>query len=75
MHLAAACRTPVVALFGPSIEHQWRPWMSRHEIVMPPAVSNGSAPDPIYDALNRSMTDISGQDVIAACERMLTPVT
>lgn len=73
MHLAAACQTPVVALFGPSIEHQWHPWKSRHEIVTPPASSDCVPPDPIYDALNRSMLDIAGQDVIAACERMLSP--
>lgn len=72
MHLAAACQTPAVALFGPSIEHQWRPWKSRHEIVAPPAILSGATPDPIYDALNRSMLDIAEQDVIAACERMLS---
>lgn len=26
MHMAAAVGTPVVALFGPSGEHQWGPW-------------------------------------------------
>jgi heptosyltransferase-3 len=27
MHIAAAMGTPVVALFGPSGEHEWGPWM------------------------------------------------
>lgn len=33
MHLAAAVGTPVVALFGPSNEHEWGPWMVPHRIV------------------------------------------
>ncbi len=33
MHIAAAMQTPVVALFGPSGEHQWRPWQVAHRIV------------------------------------------
>lgn len=33
MHLAAAMGTPVVALFGPSGEDEWRPWRVRHRVV------------------------------------------
>ena len=33
MHIAAAMGTPVVALFGPSGEHEWGPWMTPHRIV------------------------------------------
>ncbi|MBL0142575.1 MAG: putative lipopolysaccharide heptosyltransferase III [Betaproteobacteria bacterium] len=33
MHIAAAMGTPVVALFGPSGEHQWGPWMVPHRVV------------------------------------------
>jgi heptosyltransferase-3 len=33
MHIAAAMRTPVVALFGPSGEVEWRPWGVPHRIV------------------------------------------
>jgi heptosyltransferase-3 len=33
MHIAAAVGTPVVALFGPSGEHEWGPWMVPHRIV------------------------------------------
>ena len=33
MHLAAAMRTPAVALFGPSGEDEWRPWQVKHRIV------------------------------------------
>jgi heptosyltransferase III len=34
MHIAAAMQTPVVALFGPSGEHQWRPWEVAHRVVV-----------------------------------------
>jgi heptosyltransferase-3 len=33
MHIAAAMGTPVVALFGPSGEVEWRPWGVPHRIV------------------------------------------
>ena len=33
MHIAAAVKTPTVALFGPSGELEWAPWGVRHRIV------------------------------------------
>lgn len=33
MHIASAMRTPVVALFGPSGDKEWAPWMVPHRIV------------------------------------------
>ena len=33
MHIAAAMRTPVVALFGPSGDAEWGPWMVPHRVV------------------------------------------
>ena len=33
MHIAAAVGTPVVALFGPSGELEWGPWMVPHRVV------------------------------------------
>ena len=34
MHIAAAMGTPVLALFGPSGEHEWGPWMVPHRVVV-----------------------------------------
>lgn len=34
MHIAAAMRTPTVALFGPSGEVEWGPWRVAHRIVV-----------------------------------------
>jgi heptosyltransferase III len=33
MHIAAAVGTPTVALFGPSGETEWGPWMVRSRIL------------------------------------------
>ncbi len=60
MHLAAACQTPIVALFGPSDERVWRPWQVRHELVSPP----GEVPH------LRRMDDVSVAQVLAACRRV-----
>ena len=34
MHIAAAMGTPTLALFGPSGEHEWGPWMVRQRVVV-----------------------------------------
>ena len=34
MHIAAAMGTPALALFGPSGEHEWGPWMVRARVVV-----------------------------------------
>lgn len=33
MHMAAALKTPVIALFGPSGEHNWAPWGEGHTVI------------------------------------------
>ncbi len=33
MHIAAAVGTPVIALFGPSGEHNWGPWGQGHTVI------------------------------------------
>ena len=33
MHMAAAMNTPLVALFGPSGDHEWGPWMCAHRVI------------------------------------------
>jgi heptosyltransferase III len=33
MHIAAAVGTPIVAMFGPSSEVKWGPWMVEHRVV------------------------------------------
>jgi heptosyltransferase-3 len=71
MHLAAACQCPVVALFGPSIEHHWHPWKSPYEIVSSGGLLHRNYPAFLYDAEKRSMLDIQTEEVISAGRRML----
>jgi heptosyltransferase-3 len=71
MHLAAACATPIVALFGPSIEEHWRPWQAACRLITPPLHSDAVVP-PGYDRrTGRRTADITTADVIAACEALL----
>ena len=72
MHLAAACRCPVVTLFGPSIEDHWYPWRVPYRIVTSPGYQ------PIEDikqryarVKKRTMEEIQARQVIAACEALL----
>jgi heptosyltransferase-3 len=73
MHLAAACRCPVVALFGPSIEDHWHPWQTPYRI----ATSHGYAPvsdvaERYAGVKKRTMNEIEARDVVAACEELLS---
>ena len=72
MHLAAACKCPVVTLFGPSIEDHWYPWQVPYRIV----TSHGYVPvanmvERYAQVKKRTMTEIQAQDVIAACGELL----
>ncbi len=73
MHLAAACRCPVVALFGPSIEDHWHPWQAPYRIV----TSHGYVPVPntverYARVKKRTMKEIEAADVVAACDALLS---
>jgi len=72
MHLAAACRCPVVTLFGPSIEDHWYPWRVPYRIVTTPGYQ------PVEDVRQRyaqvkkrTMAEIQPRQVIAACDELL----
>ena len=71
MHLASACRCPIVALFGPSIEDYWHPWQVPYRIV----TSHGYVPpmdiaERYVRIKQRKMEEIAAQDVIAACDEL-----
>jgi heptosyltransferase-3 len=76
MHLAAACRCPVVALFGPSIEDYWHPWQAPYRIV----TSHGYAPvedtaERYARVKKRTMEEIEARDVVAACDALLSEMS
>ncbi|MFT3734611.1 MAG: putative lipopolysaccharide heptosyltransferase III [Rhodocyclaceae bacterium] len=72
MHIAAAVGTPCVALFGPSGDKEWGPWMVRHEIVTSshpcrPCGQDGCGGGKVSECL----TTIPVQQVLAAVDRVL----
>lgn len=72
MHIAAAVGTPCVALFGPSGDKEWGPWMVRNEIVASnhscrPCGLDGCGGSKISDCL----TIITAQQVLDAIDRTL----
>jgi heptosyltransferase-3 len=72
MHVAAAVKTPVVALFGPSKEQNWRPWGDGHLVLKR---------DPFCSQLRRKRCEVTKrcecletlrvEEVIAAVEDQL----
>jgi heptosyltransferase-3 len=72
MHLAAACRCPVVTLFGPSIEDHWYPWQTPYRIVTSHGYAPGENTVERYAAVKkRTMNEIDSRDVIQACDELL----
>ena len=73
MHLAAACRCPVVALFGPSIEDHWYPWLVPHRIVTTPGyVPVENVKERYMRVKRRTMEEIQARDVIAAVDELMS---
>jgi heptosyltransferase III len=72
MHLAAAMGTPVVALFGPSGDSEWRPWRVKHRVV-----TSGHACRPCGNdgcgggKLSECLTTLDIDPVHAAVEQLL----
>ena len=75
MHIAAAMGTPVVALFGPSGEVEWRPWGVPHRIVSSsvhpcrPCGQDGCGGGKVSECL----TSIAPDAVLEAAQSLLRP--
>ncbi|MBS4097564.1 MAG: putative lipopolysaccharide heptosyltransferase III [Sulfuricella sp.] len=72
MHIAAAMGTPTVALFGPSGDKEWGPWMVRHRIVTSdhacrPCGHDGCGGGKVSDCL----ATISVADVLVAVKEVM----
>lgn len=71
MHLAAACHTPIVALFGPTNEHQWAPWKSNTHLVLAKRDGAEKLANGFYEPSQIPMDRIPVSDVINACNEIL----
>ena len=75
MHIAAAMGTPVVALFGPSGETEWRPWGVPHRIVASgaypcrPCGQDGCGGGKVSECL----ASIAPETVLDAAQSLLRP--
>lgn len=74
MHIAAAMGTPTVALFGPSGDVEWGPWMVSHRIVSAdfscrPCGLDGCGGGKVSECL----TTLPVDKVRKACEELLAP--
>lgn len=73
MHIAAAMQTPVIALFGPSGEDAWGPWLVPHRVLASnqypcrPCGNDGCGGGKISECL----TTLPAHRVIAALEELL----
>ena len=73
MHIAAAMGTPALALFGPSGEQEWGPWMVPHRVVVSrahpcrPCGIDGCGGGKVSECL----TTLAVDDVHAALESLL----
>ncbi len=70
MHLAAAMRTPTVALFGPSVISAWTPWGNRAEVVSGACACNPSNYAKCAPGHTPCMTAISVSSVMEAAGRI-----
>ena len=71
MHIAAAMQTPVVALFGPSGEQEWGPWMTPQRVITSshtcrPCGNDGCAGSKVSECL----TTLPVERVINAVEEL-----
>jgi heptosyltransferase-3 len=75
MHLAAACRCPVVALFGPTIEDHWHPWQVPYRIVTVPGYVTAANPVERYARIRgRTMQEVQAHDVVEACDDLMAEI-
>ena len=73
MHIAAAMGTPVVALFGPSGDREWGPWMVPHRVIASamhpcrPCGRDGCGGSKVSDCLET----LTALEVLSASESLL----
>jgi len=76
MHMAAALKKDVVALFGPSKVNEWHPWKTRCRLLKASDYGSSLDPDNVKTVTSeRYLSAIPVSDVIKAIEEMLAKTT
>ncbi|MDC9615758.1 putative lipopolysaccharide heptosyltransferase III [Xenorhabdus khoisanae] len=73
MHMAAALKTPCIALFGPSKLVFWRPWEVNGEVIWAGNYGKLPAPDDIDTKTDVRYLDLIPTDVVIAAARRYLP--
>ncbi|MBD1227527.1 putative lipopolysaccharide heptosyltransferase III [Xenorhabdus griffiniae] len=69
MHMAAALKTPCVALFGPSKLTFWKPWQSVGEVIWAGDYGNIPHPDDIKTGTSKRYLDLIPTDAVISAAR------
>ncbi|MCC8379962.1 putative lipopolysaccharide heptosyltransferase III [Xenorhabdus sp. PB30.3] len=69
MHMAAALKTPCIALFGPSKLTFWKPWESIGEVIWAGDYGNIPHPDDIKTHTNERYLDLISADTVISAAR------
>ncbi len=78
MHIAAAVKTPVIALFGPSGDHMWGPWGEGHLVIKKDWLCRPCGEDGCQGSkVSQCLVEITTDEVISGIETRLnaSPVT
>ncbi|MDR1397035.1 MAG: putative lipopolysaccharide heptosyltransferase III [Desulfarculales bacterium] len=72
MHLAAAMGTPTVAVFGPSSEVSWHPWMVKHRLLIGPCPEHPCHRAGCNDSgISRCLTSLPVEPVLQAIDELM----
>lgn len=73
MHIAAAIKTPIIALFGPSGFHHWGPWITEHIVLFKDMPCRPCGQDGCNGSKHSLCLDmITTEDMREAIDKMLT---
>ena len=72
MHIAAAVKTPVIALFGPSGDHMWGPWGEGHLVIKKDWPCRPCGEDGCQGSkVSKCLVEITTDEVISGIETQL----
>ena len=75
MHIAAAVKTPVLALFGPSVDIMWGPWGKGHRVIKKNWPCRPCGQDGCEGSkVSRCLEEITAEEAISGIESLLNRI-